>query len=278
MPHRSLFAIFTVALLMATLAAGDVYAQREGGRRGPGGPGGFGGGFGGFRGGSPLVGLLRIEEVRSELKVTEDQQELINILSDELREGRPEITGNFREMSEAEQAEFREKMEKWSAEQTAQAKETLKTILEEQQYTRLEQIQLQTRGVNALVDDEVAQALKLTPEQLAKLKETQEENGEAMREAMRGAFGGGRDEADREARRERMETFRKESEAKMLAHLTAEQQTQFASMKGEPFEMPRGALFGGGRPGGRDGGDGEGRRRGGRPGGDGGGNRPARPE
>jgi hypothetical protein len=269
MRHRSLFAIFTVALLMATLAAGDAYAQREEGRRGPGGPGAFGGGFGGFRGGSPLAGLLRIEAVRSELKVTEDQQELINILNDELREGRPEITGNFREMSEAEQAEFREKMEKWSAEQTAQAKETLKTILEEQQYTRLEQIQLQTRGVNALVDDEVAQSLKLSPEQIAKLQQTQEEN----REAMRAIFGGGRDGADRDAMREKMETLRKESETKMLAHLTAEQQAQYTAMKGEPFEMPRDAFqFGGPRRGGPDG---EGRRRGR---GDGDEERPARPE
>jgi hypothetical protein len=274
MRHRSLFAIFTVALLMATLSAGDVYAQREGGRRGPGGPGGpgaFGGGFN--RGGSPLVGLLRVDAVRRELKVTEDQQELINILNDELRESRPEITGNFREMSEAERAEFREKMEKWSAEQTAQAKETLKTILDEGQYARLEQIQLQTRGVNALVDDEVAQALKLTPDQIAKLKETQEQNGETMRTAMREAFQGGRDGADREAVREKMEAVRKESEAKMLAHLTAEQQTQFTAMKGEPFEMPRDAFgFGAGR---RGGAEGEGRRRGGRRG-DGG--RPTRPD
>jgi hypothetical protein len=274
MPHRSLFAIFTVALLMATLAAGDLYAQpgQDGGRRGGRGFGGPGA-FGGRPAGSPLVGLLRIDAVRTELKVTEDQQELINILNDELREGRPEITGNFREMSEAERAEFSEKREKWIAEQTAQAKETLKTILDEGQYTRLQQIYIQTQGVNALVDDEVAQALKLSPEQVAKLKATQEANRET---SMREAFRGGRDEADREARRERMETLRKESEAKMLAHLTAEQQTQFTAMKGEPFEMP---AFGGGRPGGPFGGPGEGRRRGGRRGGEGGGeNRPARPE
>lgn len=269
MPHRSLVSIFVVALLMATLAAPALHAQpgQGEGRRGGRGFGGFGGGFN--RGGSPMF-LLRADAVRKELKVTEDQQELINILNDELRENRPEFTGNFREMSEQERNEFREKMEKWSAEQTAQAKETLKTILDEGQYKRLEQIQLQTQGVNALLQDEVAQALKLTPEQITKLKETQEANGEAMRTAMREAFQGGRDGVDREAMREKMDTLRKESEAKMLAHLTAEQQAQFTSMKGEPFEMPRDAFGFGGR-GGR-GGRGFGGPDGGRP------QRPERPE
>jgi hypothetical protein len=268
MPHRSLLSIFTVALLMATLAMPNLQAQQEeGGQRREGrGPGGFGG-FGGFgRGGftsSPLT-LLRVEAVRKELKVTEDQQELVEILSDEIRESRPEF-GNFREMSEAERAEWTAKFEKWNTETTAQAKETLKTILEEGQYKRLEEIHLQTQGVNALVSDDVANALKLTPEQVAKLKETQAANGEATREA----FQGGRD-GDRDAIREKFETLRKENEAKMLAHLTAEQQTEFTALKGAPFEMPADAFgFGRGGRGGRGG-----------PGGAGGadGDRPQRPE
>src|SRR5690606_13036576 len=228
MPHKTLSAIFTIALLLATVAATGLQAQQEEGgrRRGGGGfPGGFGGGFNRGGGGGPLA-LLRINEVRQELKVTEDQQELIDILNDEVRESRPEF-GNFREMSEAERAEWSAKFEKWNTEQTAQARETLKTILDEGQYKRLEQIHVQTQGVNALVDEQVAKTLKLTPEQVTKLKETQEANREATRAAMREAFQGGRDSADRTAMREKMETLRKESEAKMLAHLTPEQQAEF---------------------------------------------------
>lgn len=266
MPHKTLSAIFTIALLLATVAATGLQAQQEGGRRRGGGgfPGGIGGGFN--RGGGGPLALLRINEVRQELKVTEDQQELIDILNDEVRESRPEF-GNFREMSEAERAEWSAKFEKWNTEQTAQARETLKTILDEGQYKRLEQIHLQTQGVNALVDEEVAKTLKLTPEQVTKLKETQEANREASRTAMREAFQGGRD-SDRGAIREKMETLRKEAEDKMLAHLTAEQQAEFTALKGEPFAMPV-PDFGGRGRGGRGGPEGRG---GDRP------DRPARPE
>ena len=78
---------------------------------------------------------------------------------------------------------------------------------------------------------------------------------------MREAFQGGREGVDRTAMREKMETLRKESEAKMLAHLTAEQQAEFTKLKGEPFAMPapdfggfgRGGRGGRGGPEGRDG-------------------------
>ena len=92
-----------------------------------------------------------------------------------------------------------------------------------------------------------------------------------MREAFAGGGGGGG--FDRDAMRERMETFRKESEEKILAHLSAEQKTAFEGLKGEKFEMPERAFgFGGGRGGGPGGGRGDGGR--GRRGGD----RPQRPE
>lgn len=274
--HRQiLVSALSVGIAIATVLAHPAEAQRGGPRGGDDNDGGrrgqFGGGRGGgFRGGpggggSSLLGLLRVNEVQEEIQLTVDQQELVEILGEELREGRPDFPENFRDLSEEEQAAFRRRMEDWSQEQSTQATETLRTILEEQQYKRLQEISIQTRGVSALLDEEVAEKVELSEEQLAKLKETQdaarEEMGTAMREMFRGGGGG----FDRDAMREKMEEFRKETENRMLAHLSEEQKAAFADLKGKPFEMPeRRAGFGGG---GR-GGDGRGR----------GGNRPRRPE
>jgi len=282
MPHKTLVSLFSIALLAATVLAPAVEAQRGQGRRGEGdrgsrrgqfGGGGFSrGGFGGrgsFGGGS-LTGLLRIEEVQQEIKLTEDQQELVNILSDELREGRPDFPENFRDLSEEQQQAFFEKMRTWGEEQAAQAKETLKIILEEPQFKRLQEISLQQQGVNALFDSDVATALQLTPEQQAKLKETQEAieaEREAAREERR-AQGGERRNFDFEAMREEFEKARKANEEQLLAQLTEEQKQAFTALKGAPFEMPE-RRFGGGRDRGR---------RGGRGGPGGGSDRPQRPE
>ena len=188
MQRKTLISLFSVALLAATVMAPAVEAQRGGGRRGGdregggrgqfgGGRGGGGFGGGGFRGGPPggggsaILGLLRVEAVREEVKVTEDQQELVEILGDELREGRPDFPENFRDMSEEERDEFTEKMRKWGEEQAAQARETLKTILEGDQYKRLQEIFVQTQGVNALLDTEVVEQLKITQEQQDKIRE-----------------------------------------------------------------------------------------------------------
>lgn len=279
MPRKTLTVLFAIALLAAMVTSPIAEAQRgEGGqrgdrqsRRGGGRPGGFGGGSFGGGGVTPLL-LLRVDAVKNEIKVTEDQQELVEILGDELREGGPAFPENFRELSDDEQTAFREKREKWNDEQNAQAKETLKTILEDTQYKRLQEIVLQQQGVNALLDTDVATTLKITPEQTAKLKETQEASREEMGTAMREMFRGGGD-GDREAAREKLENLRKASDEKMLAQLTGEQKTAFAALQGTKFEMPEDAFgFGRGGRGGRTG-------RGGPGGGPGrGSDRPQRPE
>ena len=312
MRRKTLISLLSVALLAAMALTPVVEAQRGGGRRGeqdgqggrgPGGQGRRGGGFGGggfggggFGGGGfsrgrggggvAILGLLRIEAVREEVKVTEDQQELVAILGDELREGQPDFPENFREMSDEEREQAREaydeKMRKWSEEQTAVAKDTLKAILEPVQYTRLSQISIQTQGLRALLDPEVASALLLTDEQIQKIEATREANSEAEGDARREMFtggGGGPGGFDRDAVREKFEALRKEGEAKILAHLTADQKSAFEALKGAKFEgMPDfGSRFGrGGRTGRGPGGGPDGGGRPGRPGGDGG--RPQRPQ
>jgi len=280
MQRIRLWGIVTVVLLGA---CGDVAVRaqendnqrersgRREGRRGFGGRGfgrgGFGGGAFGAREGG-LLGLLRIDEVREELSVNDDQQELIRILGDDLREGRPDFPENYRNLSDAERNAFRTKMDQWQAKQEKEAKATLATILEPQQHKRLMEISIQVQGVDALTDEDVAGKLELSDDQKTKIAATIDENRDKSREQMREAFAAAREGGDRpdfSAMREKMESIRKENDKRVLAHLTEEQKTAFEAMKGEAFDMPE-RRFGRGR-----GGFGRGR------GGPGRGDRPDRP-
>jgi len=111
---------------------------------------------------------------------------------------------------------------------------------------RLEEIYIQTMGVRALQDPEIAATLKVTEAQQEQMRQAQQQVFEGMRDL----FTPG---ADREQMREKMQALRKQAEEKVVAVLSADQQKQFADMKGKPFEMPADALgfgFGGRGPGG----------------------------
>lgn len=195
------------------------------------------------------MALLRIDEVRKELKVTEDQQELIRALGDELRDQRPDFDFNFREASEEERDAAAQKMAEWRAKQEKEAKATLATILKPEQYQRLMEISIQTQGASALADEDVAAKLKLSDDQKAKIAATIDENREKSREQMRELFGRGRDGGGRpdfSAMREKMETARAEADKRILAHLTEEQKAAFEAMQGAKFDLPE-PQFGGGR-------------------------------
>ena len=218
------------------------------------------------------MGLLRIEEVKTELQVSPDQDEALAKLSEQARGERPQGI-NFQDMSDAERTAFFEKMRKEQEERNKRMKEQLEEVLLPEQIERLGQIGLQVRGVQALGDDEVAGKLKITAEQKKKLEEVREklqgEMGAKVRELM--------SSGNRDGMREAFATMREDMEKEVLAVLNTDQQKQFEEMKGEKFDMPEGGFggrggFGGGAPGGRGrpGGDAGGR---GRPGGDGGGRR-----
>jgi hypothetical protein len=265
-----------LAVALMVLMVSDSFAQeRRGGgppggfqgRRGPGGGPGFGG-FGG-RGGSDMMkfGLLRMEQVQTELEISPQQKEALEKLAEQGREDRPDF-GGIRDMSESERSAFFEKMRKDAEERAAEMKAQLEEVLLPQQSDRLDEIALQVRGIQALEDEDVASKLKITETQKQKMGEVRESMGEKMREQMRAMFqGGGR--PDREAMekaRADMEKLRGDIEKEVLAVLSSDQQKQFEEMKGEKFEMPEGfGRFGG--PGGPGGG---GFGRGGRGGPDGG--------
>jgi hypothetical protein len=271
---RIVTGLLAVALtsLMVSNALGQ--GRRGGGPGGPGGPGGRGGpggGFGGF--GDPIFGLLRVEEVKTEIELMPDQDEAIQKLNERGRDrGQDRDRPNFREMSEDERREAFEKMRKEGEERTQEMREQLEQVLLPPQMERLEQISIQVQGVRALRNERVAKQLKITDEQMEKMAEVQEEIGQEMRAKMQELF----QSNDRDGMREALGKMREESEKKILGVLSTSQQKQFEEMKGEKFDMPdqgRGGFFTGrgGGPGGPGGPGGAGRGgRGGRGGGPGG--------
>ncbi|HUG67613.1 MAG TPA: hypothetical protein VMM76_07670 [Pirellulaceae bacterium] len=281
------FIMLSTVLVLAAVVAVQVDAQQgrpqggrpQGGRGGGGFPGGeFQGGGGGGK-----LGLLRMDTVKKELELLDEQAADIEKLNEELRSQRSGDGPDFRNMSDEERraafAKLRAEREALSEAdrerqdeerraqqrvQQQQADAKLAEILLPHQMDRLSQIELQTQGIRALTTDEVVKELDLSDKAKADIETTIAASGEKMRAAMQTLFQGG----NRDGIREKMEELRKGIEEEVLAKLTQSQRDKFAEMKGEPFEMPQGG-FGG--PGGQRGRGGEGGR-----GGDGGG-RPQRP-
>jgi len=223
--------VLSAAFLAAVCLSSTANAQR----------GGFRGGFGG----GGLTQILGIEGVDKELELTEEQQNNIKSLTAEIQKGRQESSGNFdyRNASEDERAEFRQKMEKVAADISKKEKEQLGDILLKHQMERLEELRIQRTGIGALSDPAVIEKLDISKDQQAKIQAVQEGIQTKMREARSG--GGG-------FNREQFQKLREDSDKEILAVLDSSQQKTFEKMKGETFEFPQrqsgGRGQGGGRP------------------------------
>ena len=211
----------SVLALGALLVLADAVSAQPGGRPGGRTPGG--------RGASPTQ-LLGIEEVRKEIKMSEEQLEKVRDAMSEL---------------EKEIAELRAKK--------------LAEVLEPSQKERLDQIVMQQQPMlTALQDEQIAEKLKMKADQVEEIKAI----GESYQRDVRELFSerGG----DFRERMEKAQALRQEAEEKAGDVLTSTQKKNWDKMVGEKFEMPRRGFggTGGRRPGGDRG------TRPGRPGGD----------
>lgn len=141
-----------MVLAVALLAVGLVGGQQQGGKGK--GKGGFGG-FGGFGkgGGGPLdaASLIKMDAVKKELNVTEEQTAKI---PDAIMKG-------------------------------------LAGVLDEKQTTRLRQIVMQQRGTQAFLDASVQKELKITSEQASSIKTILSDSTKERTEILAEAKGGG---------------------------------------------------------------------------------------
>lgn len=232
--------VLGLAAVAILCVASDAAAQPGQGR-------GFGRGFGG---GVSHMGLLRVEKVQEEIDLTDEQQDQVQAARQESREARRGQggPGNFQDLSDEERQEFFARARERRQELNKAEKEKLSGILKDEQMKRLNEIYIQVAGGQALDDEGVAAALKITDDQKEKLTAAHEEARNMQREEMRGLFQSG----DREAAQAKMAEVRKKADAIILAVLTDEQKQQFEELKGEAIELSQDDLrrasgFGGGR-------------------------------
>ncbi|MBD3674277.1 MAG: hypothetical protein HUJ26_12200 [Planctomycetaceae bacterium] len=221
-----------------------------------GGEGGGQGAEGGRRGGgrrNGLLGLLGIDEVMTELNLTDDQISKVEAFAETIQaemssSGMREIFGQMREATDEEREKLREQIQSLRNEIEQKVAAGLADMLDEEQLNRLMQIEWQRQGTAALATDAVAVKLELTEEQQKKLAELNESRQSEMREL---GF---------QASPEERQTVTDKYDAEFLAVLTDDQKALWVELQGADFDLPEPQRGGGGR------------------GGDGGGERPERPQ
>lgn len=266
MKLKNLFAptIAAAVVLSSSVMMASAQGPRGGRTGGPGGTGGMVMGMGVRGGAANLVGLLSREEVQAEIEMMPDQVAGLRKMAERTRSARPEI--DFRSATDEERSAYLAKMQAQQAERAAAEKDQLEELLLPKQFERLEQIALQAQGAMALLNPEVAGKLSISKEVTETMTKDVTASQEKGRELIQTLTRGDRDAAV--SMREKMEEMRKELETKLVGHLSDDQKTKFAELKGEPFELApmtfggRGGDRGAGAGADRRGGGGEGRERG----------------
>ncbi|WP_422925136.1 hypothetical protein [Singulisphaera sp. PoT] len=207
------FGSLSVAFLAVVFAATTADAQ------GPGRGRGMGMGFG-----QGTANLIRNSGVQKELKLSDEATEKVKTLADDMGK---KMMEKFQDLS---QDERREKGMAIAKEINDETKAALKGILSPEQLTRLEQISIQTRGLEAFSDEQVVSKLKLTDDQKSKIKEIGEDVRSSMQD-LRSSF-----QDDREGAMKKMTALRKESFEKATALLTDDQKKAWKELTGEPFD------------------------------------------
>lgn len=264
----------TLSIVAVVVLATSAFAQ--GGRGG----GQQGGGFGGQRGGfgmqaqgallSETILLLR-NDVKKEIKVTEEQQKKLDALQVEMRQ---KMTAQFEAMrnggNNGGQAGTRggfdrEAIQKMMEESQKESTEKTKAILTAEQWKRLTQIRVQMAGSRLFTEDEFTKKLGLKANQKLDIMDMLDKQSQANQQIMAKMREEG---ADREALAKDMvenDRILREAIEKLL---TADQKKILAEMEGPKFTPDPnernsfGGGFGGGfggRGGGGTGGGGGGR-------------------
>ncbi len=182
----------------------------------------------------PAVSLAQLTEIQQELKLSDEQKEVIVQLNEQLNDQRRQLfqdaAGDFDRMREG------------TAQLNAKFAAQLDAALEESQQQRMQALYVRVNGAVALNDDSVAKALQLSEDQRSQLREA----AEASRQSVFAAFRDFQDMSD-EQRAEKVEELIRDRENSLLAALTAAQRTRFEQLKGKVIEVNLDNLPGPGR-------------------------------
>jgi Spy/CpxP family protein refolding chaperone len=193
--------------------------------------------------------LLNVPTVQKDLDLVADQKTKIKEINDKAAAAMRELFSGMGDLTpEERRAKFQENRKKMETMGEKTAKE-IEGVLLPDQLKRLKGIALQRMGAMALNDKSVQKGLKLTDDQVAKIKSI---GDDAMKKAT-DLFSSG---ADRDEMRKKMDDMRKQTEKKVMDVLTADQKTALEKMKGKELKIPDSELrmgFGRGGRGGRGG-------------------------
>jgi len=204
-------------LAMFWAVADSAWAQPGGGRGSRGGRG-----MSGF-GPPSAMRLITVEEIETELKLTDDQKKKISEINGDFEDSLREAFGG---------GGGREKMQQLMED----ASTKLAEVLDDAQEKRLMGIVIQVNGANATMDPAVAKELKITDEQKSKLGDVRRNTRDQFMEIR---------DLPEDKRREAMDDLRKEIDGKLMEVLTDEQKTQLESLKGEAVEIDMSQFRGG---------------------------------
>ncbi len=220
-------AVALLALALGAALAASATAQAPEGQRGQ--RRGVG------MGRDSLLGLLTIEQVKEELKLSDEVAAKVTELRETLGAEMREQSAALRDIDDRQQR--RTKMAELSEEFDGKAREQLREVLSQEQMMRLYQIRMQVRPtVDSLANRWVAGRLELTEEQqqqLAQIAKDVDAKQAELRGSMRDATEEQRTEASQKLR-----TIRSDADQKALGVLSAEQRDAFEQMKGEKIELP----------------------------------------
>lgn len=193
----------------------------------------------GFQGQLQMAGpgLLLNEAVQKELKMTPEQVE----------KAKTAFGANRQQARGAAQGQRRQGAGGGAGQDVRQllgnrqqeVEKQVKEILDEKQFARFQQLQLQQQGAAALVRPDVADRVGLSQEQKDKIRQIQQESFASLREAMQAArTGQGADRQGAMAQiREKMMKAREESNAKIIGMLSAEQKKKWDDLLGPAFNF-----------------------------------------
>jgi type II secretory pathway component GspD/PulD (secretin) len=216
---HKLLTVSLVTMVMLLVAALDAEAQRgrggPGGGRGPGGPGG---------GSSPLE-LLRRDEVKGEVGLTEEQEKALGEMQLGLRDD-----PDFRSIMErARAAGSDEERRAIFGEMRGVLDKKVDAIIKPDQRSRLNELSLQRQGMRALTDPNMAGQFNISDDQRGKIAELNAKYDEARRELR-----SNRDMSENE-RDAKTDALRADFEKNASAILSDQQRRTFEQRKGKVF-------------------------------------------
>jgi len=174
------------------------------------------------------LSVLPMPTVQEEMNLSEDQKTKIKEAADKARAAMRELFAGVRDLSpEERQAKIEEVSKKMEA-KTEETKKVFEGILLPKQLARLKGISLQMAGISALVDKDVQQDLKLSDDQVAKIKtatdDLMKKNSEMRSEG-----------ADPSTLGPKLHQLRMDFEKQVMEALTADQKASLEKMKGAKF-------------------------------------------